>query len=161
MYSLKVMKLIVPWRKYTHWACLQCGKCCDKRVKLREEEVKNFDLDTIEIIDSMVGVNRYKTYYIKKDVSKKCPFLIDNKCSVDSTKPYECRMYPFEISRLPLAKTDGSQFEYNNKIYYIYISPECSGFGHGIKIETTIEKIIDLWKNTEKKDSLITLKKRK
>jgi len=85
-----------------------------------------------------------------------CPFLKDHSCSVNEKKPYECKMYPFMVSRLPLTKSDGSHFDIDNRVYYVYVSPKCEGLGVGDKLEKTIEKIIELWKSTEKKESFVT-----
>jgi len=149
------MKKLVPWRRYKTWDCILCGNCCYKTVKLQKNEVDEFNPKFIQVIDSTAAEHRYKEYFIKKDALDKCPFLDNKKCSIHSKKPYECKIFPFNITRIPLSKSDGSHFELNDKIYYVYVSSECSGFGHGVGIEKTIEKFIELWKKTEKKESLV------
>ena len=123
---------------------------------MQENEVSNFKQDKIQVINAMERGHRYKQYFIKKDALKKCPYLDDKKCLVHSKKPYECKIYPFNITRIPLSKGDGSHFELGDKIYYVYVSSECSGFEHGGIIEKTIQKYIELWKKTEKKESLVS-----
>ena len=152
------MKKFVPWQHFKKWGCIKCGKCCYKTVQLTKKEAELFlkrHPSHVDIIDCMSKDRRYKQYLIKKNALKKCNFLKNKLCTIQEEKPYACKMYPFSISRIPLSKSDGSLYSANDEIYYVYVSPICSGLGRGNDIRDSIEKTIELWKKTEKKESLV------
>ena len=99
--------------------CIGCGNCCRERAIdiafsdiLRWSDEKRWDiLNEIYYIDNYP----YKGqggFYIEKSINKKdmerpCPFLIDNKCSIHSTKPGGCKDAPHaykEFKECPVFK---------------------------------------------------------
>ena len=86
--------------------CIGCGNCCRERAIdiafsdiLRWSDEKRWDiLREIYYIDNYPYKGR-GGFYIEKSINKKdierpCPFLMNNKCLIHSTKPGGCKDAP-------------------------------------------------------------------
>ena len=100
--------------------CIQCGNCCRSRAIditfsdiLRWRDEKRWDiLNEVYYIDNY-PIKGQGRFYIEKSIPKKedmkryCPFLINNECSIHSTKPGVCKDAPFgytEFKECPVFK---------------------------------------------------------
>lgn len=105
----------VPWRFVSSWHCSACGDCCKEyRVRLRAYEY--LKLRGTGLIEEKAG-----RFYIKK-IGKLCPFQKGNLCSLGSSKPIACKIYPFSI----LKKGDErALFEYEGEEFFVYVDDFC------------------------------------
>ena len=99
--------------------CIGCGNCCRERAIdiafsdiLRWSDEKRWDiLNEIYYIDNYPHKGQ-GGFYIEKSINKKgedrpCPFLMDNKCLIHSTKPGGCKDAPLaykEFKECPIFK---------------------------------------------------------
>jgi Fe-S-cluster containining protein len=122
----------VPWRHVNSWRCIGCGECCRLHVQLTTVEwlyiAKNYGYEFVgQSIDG---------FYIRKNLDGYCPFLLQYRgasiCTLQKTKPLACRLWPFRISDYPRYGCENTaRFTYNNKSYYVYLVPQCSGITYG------------------------------
>ena len=107
------------------FSCQMCGSCCrgfnEGEVYLYKEDIfrlanfinlkgknglREFAKKYLKVIDESFywkepGAERGKTYKFKTlgfkfaGEDEHCHFLIDNKCSVHSARPFQCRCFPF------------------------------------------------------------------
>ncbi len=111
--------MYVPWRKVYSWHCVACGKCCiDFKPKLTYYEY--LKLRKTGFVEEKAG-----RYYIKK-INGRCPFQIDNLCSLQgSLKPISCKVFPFLVRKKPAKNEDLAYYEYDGEEYYVYVSTYC------------------------------------
>lgn len=105
----------VPWTLVASWHCTACGDCCrEYRVRLRAYEY--LKLRGTGLIEEKAG-----KFYLRK-IGKLCPFQKGNLCSLESSKPIACKIYPFSI----LKKGDErALFEYNGEEFFVYVDDFC------------------------------------
>lgn len=94
----------LPWYKEgLKFECTQCGKCCTGSpgyVWVSKEEMLamalslNIDLATFKRLYVKSRDNKYLLVE-RKSQNHTCVFYKDQKCAVYSTRPLQCRTYPF------------------------------------------------------------------
>ncbi|MCC6010898.1 MAG: YkgJ family cysteine cluster protein [Desulfurococcaceae archaeon] len=89
--------------------CNMCGECCKlspisllphEGIVLRElSEIIGVEVKFTPgytVYDAISGVNIAFSYILHLNENSKCPFLLDNKCSIHYIyKPYICRSFPY------------------------------------------------------------------
>lgn len=90
--------------KGLRFQCIGCGDCCRRPGEVR------FDDETFEGIAKHLRLSLEEfrqTYHVHFDPNDKetwivenasdeaCPFLVEDRCSIHSVRPRQCRTYPF------------------------------------------------------------------
>ena len=80
---------------FTFFECDHCGECCtDIPIMLLEDDVLNLSSEL-----SMSPQNFIQSFMDNPPyLPCPCPFLIEKKCTVYSSRPSTCRTYPFQES---------------------------------------------------------------
>ena len=99
--------------------CTQCGKCCEHREDILLNPQDLFRMAKFLKQSPADVVNHYCEVYIGPDSripivrllpegpTKRCPFLVRNKCRIHEAKPTVCAMFPSAAPR-DLTSTQGS-----------------------------------------------------
>ncbi len=86
--------------------CNCCGLCCgdtdkkNRHILLLESEAKEISAQTglpVEAFADQIAGKEPYVYEMKKPSGGRCTFLVDNQCSIYSSRPLICRFYPFEL----------------------------------------------------------------
>ena len=105
------------------FTCKACGKCCKKRTDLILTPYDIFRIagylgrSALEILARYCEVYEGRQSHIPivrvlpVPPSLTCPFLRNNKCSVNEKKPGVCRVYP--LARIYKNDSDGSRYYLN------------------------------------------------
>lgn len=115
------------------FGCKMCGKCCINRedIILNPKDLYNIAKELGKTIIEVV--NEYCVCYIgptsrfpiiklkSVGIDKRCPLLVDHKCSVHKSKPTVCALFPIGRS---FVANKGEVLD-QSKMDYIFIHPEC------------------------------------
>ncbi|MEC7840381.1 MAG: YkgJ family cysteine cluster protein [Chlamydiota bacterium] len=101
--KLKVTTESQPWyQEGLRFKCTGCGQCCTGgpgAVWISQEEIelmaKHLNLAESEFIKTYTRLIDGKRSLIEDPVSYDCVFLKDNKCSLYSVRPKQCRTFPW------------------------------------------------------------------
>ena len=121
---------LLPWRSFDRWECRRCGWCCcnyDVSVTVYDEERLRKYGDVFR--RGKIGL------YLKR-VEGRCVFYEDGRCLIYDERPMACRNYPFYFFR---RGEEGARF--GN--VYVYVDPNCKGFGGGRRIEEVIAELLE------------------
>ncbi len=104
--------------------CTQCGQCCSRpgvvmMTPVELVKIANSLSVTIEYIQQMCLEFDGQHWLLEVPEDSHCPFLLNNRCSVHSVKPEQCRTYPFWEE---IVETDAS---------WDAEAAFCPGIGHG------------------------------
>ncbi len=123
------MKL--PWRNVKDWKCHACGKCCLAYTpKLTYYEYLRMPKNFV--------VERRGRYYIRK-FGRRCPFLYENLCMIQNSKPLSCKLFPFSVHR---RGDETALFEYEGEEYYVYVDAFCPNVVLGKPTRSLEEKVL-------------------
>ena len=105
--------------------CAKCGNCCQLpggKVFLNGEEIRDIclhlNLSFGQFIKTYIKEESGR-YFLKDNEKGGCIFLEDNRCSIYSIRPNQCRIFPFWSENLK------SRFRWKQLI------PLCPGIGIG------------------------------
>lgn len=119
-----------------HFGCKQCGKCCIHREDILLNAKDLYNLSKALNLSPKQVVQQYCETYIGPDSRiplvrlmprgsvRRCPFLVNRKCSVHSLKPTVCAMFP--IGRcIRLNRKTGPKHLQKLNIEYIHNNTSC------------------------------------
>jgi Fe-S-cluster containining protein len=137
-------KTLIPWREVASWQCRACGNCCiGYRVPLRMDEFVKVGSACGQ------GVFEYGTgkVYLKNGPDRRCvlqrPLMDTWICTIQGMKPTACRLFPFRIQHKPVyLRGDNSDYKLGDKIYYIYLDPDCEGIVPGQPTERFANQVL-------------------
>lgn len=116
--------------------CTQCGKCCINREDILMNPFDLFRAAKELNMDPNGFIEQYCETYLGQDSKmpivrlrprgsiKRCPLLMDRKCSIHKAKPTVCALFPIgRVIRSEMPK-DGTQ-KISTDIEYILTNPGC------------------------------------
>jgi Fe-S-cluster containining protein len=117
-------------------SCKQCGICCKAIRMMKEDEKPPFFKEIPK--EKAFEVFPVNELYHNDDVGYyECTSLTeDNKCSIQTTKPDLCRMYPY------VKEIDGKKIEQ-------IVHPDCAFFNKNDKFDQMVKQIDDLFHNNK------------
>jgi Fe-S-cluster containining protein len=144
--------------------CVKCGSCCrlHKEIDLEDRDLivisNHFGISESQCMKKY-KIEQSKTrgkYLTFKIVGHPCPFLSDNKCSINQLKPKVCGEYPLrEWDEHTIGMTLMNECKRKEKLKKAYISLICyiraSHFGHlslkedeDLSDPENVKKILDI-----------------
>lgn len=137
-------KTLIPWREVASWQCRACGNCCvGYRVPLRMDEFVKVGSACGQ------GIFEYGTgkVYLRNGPDRRCvlqrPLMDRWICMIQGMKPTACRLFPFRIQHKPVySRGDNSAYKLGDKIYYIYLDPDCEGIVPGQPTERFTNQVL-------------------
>lgn len=137
-------KALIPWRDVASWGCRACGNCCvGYRVPLKMDEFVKVGSSCGQ------GVFEYGMgkVYLRNGPDRRCvlqrPLMDRWICMIQGMKPTACRLFPFRIQHKPVySRGDNSAYRLGDKIYYIYLDPDCQGIIPGQPTERFAKQVL-------------------
>lgn len=115
--------------------CTMCGKCCINREDILLNPEDLFRISDFLHLTPKEVVEQYCEAYIgdtsrmpivrlkPQGTVKRCPFLKDQKCSIQEAKPTVCALFP--IGRCICIQKDQASGDNTPEIQYLFSDPGC------------------------------------
>ena len=146
---------LINYKNGIRFECQGSGNCCVSRdsygfVYLSDSDIKRFSksfkLSAKKFKEKYCQITNGFTHLVEKtELTGKCIFLKDKKCSVYKSRPSQCRTWPFWNENM------------NSKIWNENISINCPGVGKGKIIKS---KVIERFLKEDLDNENIIFKKR-
>ena len=106
-------KKVIDSKKHAHFGfngCSACdAKCCSSNIIFAslydiDKATEHFPI-LFYVRDKQISPVYF--FYYGEEIGQKCPYLINNLCSIYETRPYACRSYPFSFEHTQPYYDDG------------------------------------------------------
>jgi Fe-S-cluster containining protein len=121
----------------TRFQCTLCGECCGLEVFLTSADIERIRRRREAKASIGVLYQTRSTLAACKDKAA-CYFLKGNRCGIYSSRPLQCRLYPFfpirakELGAIGMTvPSDVLRITREGDEYYISIAQYCPGLGRG------------------------------
>ena len=155
---------LIPWSETHSWRCTACGRCCvGYRVPLKMEEyvkvASRYGYDSFDI-----GLGKV---YLRHGFDSRCVFQHPSQgrwvCELQGIKPLACKLFPFRVLPKPIyPRGDGSEYRYRDRVFHVYLDPDCEGIVLGRPSERflrqTIPEVVEIGLGIRVKQRLTTSK---